>query len=155
MDPSTVEICVTVAAFTVILYLLVQVIRWFYVWYLHQQENVFWMLAEQFALEFQWSCVYFCQTVLYVVGNTTLGLHFIGVALHFMGCMLLALGGLCLQIVRVMWAVLLLPFSFALTCLLFASTVFCSIPGILYGLCWAARDVYVTPLTPSHTLRGA
>lgn len=142
--PPVSDLCLAVATLATIMYLLVLAAWWFYNRFLHRAANTFWMWAEAFAHKSVSSGAFFGRHVVLVVMS-------IGRILYYVGCILLAVGAICQQFVYLWWTLPTLPLSLAFACIYAGLTVFCSIPGLLYGLCWAARNgCDLVLLTPSH-----
>ena len=155
MEFTPEEVACAVFIATVVLCLMFQAARWFHDCYLDCFDNWCWMQTQGVGSRTKAAFQLFASLMINVLqGTRSVMLHAWMVVIH-LSYTLLALGAFCLDSVRVFWSLVATPFALALTCILATLTLLCSIPGLLYGLCWAAHDAgeLLGVLQPSHSFR--
>ncbi len=149
------EICLAVFITSLLVYSAGLAVCWFYRQYLHNEGNWYWMAAEQVVCHL--------LPVFTLLGWLYEEIQTYGALFERNVGMAIQQGGLfCLSVMLSIVALagsliltLITPFVMAMACILSALTLLCSLPGLLYGLCWASHDAgeFIGLLSPSHQLK--
>lgn len=120
--------------------------RWFYKKYLGVEENKHWKHTTQMGS-------YSLRAARFLVYLLALAGRAMKTGVMSASLLLRGLGGTCLGFVQVFWVLMALPLVAGGTCILMVLTCLSSVPGVLYGLCWATSDAadILVALVPSHT----
>lgn len=155
MEFTPEEVCCAVFIATGVLCLIYQAARWFHVRYLDCPDNWFWMQTEGMGSRTKAALHFVGRLLVNVSEGTRYVMLNAWMVVVYLSYAVLTVGAICLESAHVFVSLVALPFALALTCMLSTITLLCSIPGLLYGLCWAAHDAgeLLGVLQPSHSFR--
>lgn len=149
------EICLAVFITSLLAYAFGLACYWFYQQYLHNEGNWCWMATEKLVSHLMPVFLLLGWLFGQIQAYATVVEHNIGMAVQQVGMFCLTVMMTVTALACALILSMIFPFVMALACILCVFTLLFSVPGLLYGLCWASHDAgeFIGLLSPSHQLK--